>query len=214
MLTTDLEQAIQTHKWWHRIDLGGIVTPGIDDSPTKLRHLHLPERLDGLTVIDCGAWDGYFSFECERRGAERVLATDHYCWTHGGKRGFDIAKQALGSRVEERFAKIEELSQQTVGTFDLALFLGVLYHAQDPMHYLRIMREICSGLLIVETVVDAMDYPRPAMIFYPGSTLNNDATNYWGPNALAVEAMLREVGFPRVKAVDSYYGNRMVFHAR
>ena len=34
----------------------------------------------GKSVLDIGAWDGWFSFEAERRGASRVLATDHYCW--------------------------------------------------------------------------------------------------------------------------------------
>lgn len=95
----------------------------------------------------------------------------------------------------------------------MVLFLGVLYHAEDPMRYLRIVRSLCKGVAFVETVVDALDYPRPAMVFYPDKTLNNDPTNFWGPNRLAVEAMLREVGFRSVTCVDQYYGNRMVFHA-
>ena len=56
--------------WWHRIDLGhGIVTPGLDDSPVKLGTLSFPPNLSGKTVLDIGAWDGFFSFEAERRGA-------------------------------------------------------------------------------------------------------------------------------------------------
>ena len=48
----------------------------------------------GKSVLDIGAWDGWFSFEAERRGAARVLATDHYCWSGegwGSKAGFDHA---------------------------------------------------------------------------------------------------------------------------
>ena len=64
-------------KWHHSIDLGQrIVTPGQDNSPRKLARLNLPRSLEGKTVLDVGAWDGYFSFEAERRGAKRVLATD------------------------------------------------------------------------------------------------------------------------------------------
>jgi tRNA (mo5U34)-methyltransferase len=212
--STIAHQVAEYSGWFHRIDLGqNVVTPGIDDTPLKLKHVHLPPRLDGFSVIDIGAWDGFFSFECERRGATRVVAADWFCWQGTGKRGFEIAREALQSKVEDVNVKVEDMSPEALGTFDLVLFLGVLYHAQDPMRYLRVVRSLCKGTAIIETLVDALDYPRPAMVFYPGRTLNNDATNFWGPNRLAVEAMLREVGFSTVKMVDRYYGNRMVFHA-
>src|SRR4051794_8937861 len=108
--------------WFHKIDLGGgMITPGIDDTPFKLTKLHLPQDLSGKSVIDIGCWNGAFSFECERRGAARVLATDWYCWQGSSKLGFDIAKKALGSRVEELEVKVEEIAAASVGTFDLVL---------------------------------------------------------------------------------------------
>ncbi|HEY8641609.1 MAG TPA: TIGR04290 family methyltransferase, partial [Candidatus Dormibacteraeota bacterium] len=89
-----LKREVAAHRWFHTIDLGdGVVTPGDDDSPAKLRTLGLPDRLDGLSVLDVGAWDGFFSFEAERRGAARVLATDDFCWSGpgwGSKAGFDL----------------------------------------------------------------------------------------------------------------------------
>ena len=200
-------------RWWHSIDLGnGVVTPGRDKSREKLQFYGFPESFAGKTVVDVGAWDGFFSFEAERRGAARVLATDHYCWQYG-RQGFEMARRLLGSRVEDQVIKVEDLSPETVGTFDVVLFLGVLYHAQDPLRYLRNVRSICKGQLILETHVDAEDYSRPAMVFYPGSVLNNDPSNYWGPNRAAVEAMLREVGFPRVEFITNYWGSRIVVHA-
>ena len=36
----------------------------------------LPEDLSGLKALDVGPWDGYFTFELERRGAE-VTAIDY-----------------------------------------------------------------------------------------------------------------------------------------
>jgi len=173
----------------------------------------MPTRLDGWTVIDVGAWDGFFSFVAEQRGAARVLATDYFCWRNGGKSGFDLAKRILNSKVEEMLIPVEDLCPSTVGQFDLVLFLGVLYHAENPLLYLRKIYSICRRMAIVETLVDAMDYARPVAVFYPGATQNNDPTTFWGPNQLAVEAMLHEVGFRTVKPVSRYYGNRMVFHA-
>ena len=173
--------------WFHQIDLGfGVVTPGIDNTPFKIPKLHLPDRLDGKSVIDIGAWNGALSFECERRGARRVLATDWYCWQNGHKRGFDLAKRALRSTVEEKEIKVEDISRETVGIFDLVLFLGVLYHAPDPLGYLRRVREVCGGMVIMETLVDAMDYGRPAMIFYEGSSENNDPSNFFGTQSVGL----------------------------
>lgn len=212
---SSIRDAIGSVGWFHRIDLGeGVVTPGIDDTPLKLSKLHLPTSLHGKTVLDIGAWDGAASFEAERRGAQRVLATDWICWQGQGKSGFSTARRILGSRVQDQDIRVEDISRERLGTFDVVLFLGVLYHAEDPLGYLRRVRDVCHGLAIIETHVDALDYPKPALVFYEGSTLNNDPTNFFGPNQLACEAMLREVGFREVEKVDEYYGNRMVFHAR
>ncbi|HEX3840207.1 MAG TPA: methyltransferase domain-containing protein [Acidimicrobiales bacterium] len=37
-------------------------------------------NFEGLSVLDIGAWDGYYSFLAERNGASRVVALDHYAW--------------------------------------------------------------------------------------------------------------------------------------
>jgi tRNA (mo5U34)-methyltransferase len=221
-----LRRKVASRPWFHTVDLSdGIVTPGCDNSAGKVSYLGLPERLDGLSVLDVGAYDGYLSFECERRGAARVVAADHYCWTYGRsmatKDGFDICKAALGSRVEDVLIPVEEISPERVGTFDLVLFLGVLYHAPDMLRYLRVVRAVCRRQVILETEVDALDYPLPAAVFYPGDTLNHDASNNWGPNLACVEGMLREVGFRKVELICTYNMcrrpgrpfHRAVFHA-
>ena len=77
----DLRAAVARQGWFHTIDLGGgIVTPGRDESPRKLGWIGLPADLSGRSVLDVGAWDGFFSFECERRGAARVVALDGPAW--------------------------------------------------------------------------------------------------------------------------------------
>ena len=82
MAPEELRKQVEAIRWFHRIDLGhGVVTPGLDDTPAKLARLKLPESFAGKSVLDIGAWDGFFSFEAERRGASRVLAVDSFCWT-------------------------------------------------------------------------------------------------------------------------------------
>jgi len=202
----ELRARVAEIQWHHSIDLGhGIVTPGQDNSLRKLARLKLPP-LAGKTVLDVGAWDGFFSFEAERRGAARVLATDSYCWdgSHewGSKRGFELARQVLGSKVEDKLIDVLELSPQTVGVFDIVLFLGVLYHMKHPLLALERVASVTRELMILETMVDLLHYRRPALAFYPGDEVGRDPTNWCGPNPAAVIAMCRTVGFRQVEIVS------------
>jgi tRNA (mo5U34)-methyltransferase len=221
MPATDLQSRVAAIRWYHTIDLGGgIVTRGVDDSPLRLARAQLPESLNGLTVLDIGAWDGFFSFECERRGAARVVAADHFSWHGPGwgtKAGFTLAREALGSRVEDIDIDVMDLSPERVGMFDVVLFLGVLYHLRHPFLALERVASVTRDRLILETVVDLVGLQRPAMAFYPGRELNNDPTNWWGPNIPAVQGMLETLGFKHVTTVGrspntAYRAARAVYH--
>ena len=204
--TAVLMDDINQINWWHRIDLGnGITTPGRDDSPTKLEQIKLPENLNGLSVLDIGAWDGFFSFECERRGANRVVALDKYVWERPdiGKRGFNLARRVLGSKVEDVELQVLDVSPERVGVFDLVLFLGVLYHMRHPLLALERIASVTRKHLILETHVDMNEHDRPVLAFYPEDECASDCTNWFGPNRAAVEAMLKVVGFQKVELVSS-----------
>jgi tRNA (mo5U34)-methyltransferase len=221
MTVPDLERRVAAHRWYHSIDLGGgIVTRGIDDTPVRLARLDLPASLEGLSVLDIGAWDGFFSFECERRGAARVVATDYYSWHGSGwgtKAGFELAREALGSHVEDVDVDVMDIAPGRLGTFDLVLFLGVLYHLRHPLLAIEKIAAVTRGTLILETVVDLVGLGRPAMAFYPDRELNADPTNWWGPNQEAVVGMLKSAGFDDVRVVTPtpgplYRGARAAWH--
>lgn len=198
-----LRREVAGIRWFHRIDLGnGLVTPGEDNTPEKLKTLGLPDDLTGITVLDIGAWDGFFSFEAERRGARRVLATDDFCWSGPGwgtKAGFDLVHRVRNSRVESKEIGVLDLSPETVGVFDLVLFLGVLYHLPHPLLALERVASVTGKQLILETGVDMTWFKKPLLAFYPGAEAAGDPTNWWGPNPAAVKAMLHTVGFRTVK---------------
>ena len=202
----ELRRRVAEVRWFHTIDLGdGVITPGEDDTPAKLRTLHLPQDLTGISVLDIGAWDGFFSFEAERRGATRILATDDFCWGGDGwgtKAGFHLAHRALGSKVESKEIGVLDLSPETVGVFDLVFFLGVLYHMRHPLLALERVASVTGRHLILETGVDMAWFRKPLIAFYPGAEAAGDPTNWCGPNPAAVVAMLKVVGFRRVQVVD------------
>jgi tRNA (mo5U34)-methyltransferase len=203
----ELRQAVAGRTWFHTIDLGnGVRTPGHKDTAAEWEHLHLPD-LAGRSVLDVGAYDGFFSFEAERRGAARVVASDHWVWNWPGSdaRGnFELAWRTLGSRVQMRDIPVEEISPDTLGaTFDVVLFLGVLYHAPDPVGYLRRVRSVTTGIAVVETAVDLLEVPIPAAAYYAGASLNGDAQS---AGRRGDAARCRILSNHRVPAVDREQG--------
>lgn len=206
MQAEELKARVAELRWHHSIDLGnGVVTPGQDNSPRKLGRLKLPDSFAGKTVLDVGAWDGFFSFEAERRGASRVLATDSFMWSGahewGSRRGFDLARTVKGSKVEDRFIDVLDLAPEKIGMFDVVLFLGVLYHMKHPLLAMEHVASVTKEMVILETAVDMLSTRRAAMAYYAGSELGQDPTNWCGPNPAAVVAMLRTVGFRRIEIV-------------
>jgi len=230
-----LEDAVREVVWFHSIDLGdGLVTPGIKSTTQldhELRAFRIPD-LQGKTVLDIGAWDGYFSFAAERLGARRVVALDHYVWSIDladywsevnrgaprrpyqetrhwqpaelpGKRGFEMAREALGSRVEPCVADFMTADLEQIGTFDVVLFLGVLYHLENPFAAIRRLASVTRELAILET--EAIAIPgleqRALWEFFPSDELDGDVTNWWAPNERALKGMCLAAGFHRVDAI-------------
>ena len=250
--------------WFHSIDVGGGVTTGGHKHPdqlaNELRMLGLPD-LHGLSVLDIGAWDGFFSFSAEALGAARVVALDHYAWsvswpavyaynaecqaagvppqphdtipeiwhpdTLPGKQGFDTARRLRNSKVESVVGDFMTMDLAPLGTFDVVLFLGVLYHLMDPFLALRRLAQVTRRLAIVESVcvvVPGMGH-HALCEFLESDELNGDPTNWWAPNRAGMMAMARAAGFTDVTCpfgppedappgeYEWHYG-RAVMHAR
>ena len=173
--------------WWHCIQIGDSVTPGHNvESQDTFDNLGLPDDMKGLTVLDVGAWDGFYSFACEKRGAS-VTASDKFVWqgmdlgnnVRPSDAGFDFAHKHLGSNVKKLTASVEDLDPNIHGKFDIVLMLGVIYHATDPIGYLKKAKDMSNNLVCIETHVDLMDLNFPAARYYIGDELNNDNTNYF-----------------------------------
>jgi tRNA (mo5U34)-methyltransferase len=212
--------------WRHQIQLpDGSVTPGTQDTAAQLAVLGLPNDLTGLTVLDIGCSDGFFAFECERRGAKRVVGFDNYSSPYvGAAHGFEVARQILGSRVELIIGDLTKDLEQ-LESFDLVLFLGVLYHLKDPFGGLERVASVCRGQVIVETAItrpftgwkwSALRRMFPDVLtdrhmVFLGPEINLDPSTWWAQSADCVTAMMRASGFCDVRAVDITW-SRGIFH--
>jgi len=208
--------------WWHSINLGGgIVTPGHKtryEISREAEAIFAPLDLRGRSVLDIGAWNGAFTVEAKRRGAARLLAVDHYTWTHPGfcgKSTFDLVMSRLGIDVETKVLDIEKANAADLGRRQVVLFLGVFYHLFNPISALQLLAEVTEEALVIETHLDLEEIARPAMVFYPDRELGGDSTNWWAPNRPAMEALLRAVGFEKVLYTQNPLAAaaRGIFHA-
>lgn len=201
-----LRSRIAGIKWCHPIELDGVVTRPEwhvrRRFARRLRFLDLPADLTGKSVLDIGSWDGFFAFECERRGAARVLAIDTYAWDTFGMDGFLLAHEVRKSKVEYRRLAAEEIDKATLGTFDLVLMLGVLYHLRSPISVLERVRTVTAGTLVVEThgLVPAMHERYPLISFFPGDGLGSGAAYEFCavPTIECLVQMLHASGFATV----------------
>ena len=227
--------------WFHSIDLGhGVVTPGNKSADRLAQELGIMDLgdLSGRSVLDIGAWDGFFSFSAERLGASRVVALDHYAWsldlpavsayerrcreegrapepwervpevwrpdTLPGKLGFDTARQVLDSRVEPVVGDFMTMDLEPLGRFDVVLFLGVLYHLQDPFVALRRLRQVTKDAALIETAVMVLvgQAGTPLWQLFPSDELDGDPGNWWAPNVAGLVGMCRAAGFREVDVLD------------
>jgi tRNA (mo5U34)-methyltransferase len=230
----ELQAQADALQWFHSIDLGnGVRTKGL--SNVQLPAAQFPD-FSGRTVLDIGAWDGYYSFLAERGGASRVVALDHYAWgvdmvARGGywnecfqngtlpdqsldltefwrpelpgRRGFEFAASAIGSKVEPYLADFTTTDLEAVGTFQVVLYLGVLYHMKEPLTCLERLRAVTTEVAVIETL--ALHMPKygdeSILQFHSGGEMGTDFGNWYEPNMTGLHALCRAAGFSTMRTV-------------
>jgi len=184
--------------WYHRIALpSGTIIPGLQ----TIKHLQwriaqfpVAEDLTGKRVLDIGAWDGWFTFEMERRGAT-VVPIDLNAGTN-----FRLSRELIGSHAEHHILDILDLTLQAFRQFDIVMCFGVLYHLKHPLLAIEKLYEMSSDLVLIESYVSECDRPDspPRMEFYETTELCGQFDNWSGPNIACLLAWCRSTGFAEV----------------
>ena len=192
--------------WYHSFRLpDGTLIDGlqtIEHQEDRFSQFPIPADLSGKKILDIGAWDGWFSFEAERRGAS-VVAVDLVEAPH-----FLEMHKRLGSRVQYRILDVYELPAASLGQFDYVFFLGVLYHIKHPLLALEIVCSLTSEMAIVNSfVVDGDNWQEnigaiPWTEFYETDELGGHLDNWFGPTTGCLIAMCRAAGFARVEVLS------------
>jgi tRNA (mo5U34)-methyltransferase len=203
----DFSQELADKGWYHSFELpDGTRYEGhntLEILRDRYARFPLPPDLRHRRVLDIGAWDGWFSFEAERRGAA-VTAID--CVEIAN---FQTIHRALDSRVDYRILDFYDLPDASLGTFDFVFFLGVLYHLKHPLLALEMVCSLTTDTAIVESfVTDANTWREhsaeiPTLEFYETDELGNQLDNWFGPSVACLMALCRAAGFARVELMHA-----------
>ena len=173
--------------------------------------INLSNDLSGKSVLDLGASDGFYSFECAARGASHVVAVDGPWWMQGKQiEKFYFAKNVFNLEVESRVSFVEEFLSNQQKPFDVTLCLGLYYHLKDPFWVFRKLREttrerlIVSGRFLVNDISDPMGRrdkyeKRTSIDGVPYMVMTNVVAGKWHANLAGLKAMLISSGFSNVE---------------
>lgn len=224
---SELARAVAAIEWYHTIDLGGgVVTPGYYDHRPILHHYNLPERMNGMRVLDIASFDGFWAYEFERRGAAEVVALDIERATEldlpwrirAGMgeaelqrrfgAGFELAHATLGSKVKHVHCNVYDLTPDRLGQFDLVHCGDLLLHLRDPIGALMRIRGVTRGEALVSDVIypDLDRHDGLPIVQYNGGAGENI---WWRLGATALSRMIFDAGFETVHETSRFrYGAR------
>jgi tRNA (mo5U34)-methyltransferase len=172
------------------------------DTLSALGHLENlltgPNRLllDGRgRVLDMGSQDGELAFFLESLGYQ-VVAADHPAYNHNGMRGIRALKAALGSKVEIHEIDVDRPFTLPHDSYELVVFLGILYHLRNPFYVLEELSRRTTNCLLSTRVArclpDGTALPANTALAYllAENELNEDNSNYFIFTEQALRVML------------------------
>jgi tRNA (mo5U34)-methyltransferase len=212
-----VQREVEALGWWyHHFELPSGVWTGDGEPPAydpierwELIEPHLPNDLEGKSVLDVGGNSGYFSLRMKQRGAGRCVMVEPVV---------EFVEQA--NFVFEQFDVDVEVVNEDVHAyclttderFDYVLFLGLFYHLKYPVLVLDRLAEMTTELIFFQSHIqgppaetaepgglgdvereDLQSASFSRMSFIEGA-YRDDLSNWWVPNYEALEPLARSAG--------------------
>lgn len=168
---------------------------GIGDSKSieKLQKLGIPNDLQGKNVLDLGCNEGFYCFECEKRGAKCVgIERDLYWFNEALKRKNE--RSSFVNFINDGWDCLPSLNHK----FDLALFLAAFHYIKD--NQLEVLTNIYNrlsnnGVLILE--IGLLDKDEGSFLIEDVKRPAGDICQF--TNKFTIEKLLHDAGFENVK---------------
>ena len=163
---------------YHTMNINGIKTKNTRTSSEYQKWISqvIPNDLTGKNVLDVGCADGFYSFLCEQRNANRMLAIDyegfdkHKKMPESAKKinpnNFELYKKLLDSKVEYR--KLDVYNIDLIKeTFDFVLFFGLYYHLENLISALKKIYSVVNDSVFLAGHI--LESENPIMYYYDQS---------------------------------------------
>ena len=158
-----------------------------------LDRVGFPKGLTGKTVLDIGCNAGFYSCAAKLRGASSVLGVDYFqhCIDQA-----TFIREILQLDIDFRQGDGEALGG--VGPFDVVINTGVIYHLQNPMHFLSNVARLTREFMFLES--EMLTNPKCAEhAWFIEHEYGGDGSNWWIYGPECVVKMARSVGFARAE---------------
>lgn len=188
--------------WGHDHDFGTFQMKG----KQKDRHYELAQLFMGKgiefkgRVLDVGCWTGGTSLllaamGCEVIGVEEVVHYAEAANYLAAAFGIQDRLRVIPGSLYDIPALSE--SADSMGTFDLALCAGVLYHVSDPLYALRILFELLrdGGKVLIETMISGIE----GCLEYYGPQVPGLGYCWFMLSPEVLRRMMEDVGFTSVQ---------------
>jgi tRNA (mo5U34)-methyltransferase len=166
--TEDVQRRVDELGWWyHHFELPSGVWTGPGEPPAydpverwELFEPHLPDDLQGKSVLDVGGNSGYFSLRMKQRGAGRCLMVEPIV---------EFVDQAtfvfeqFGVEVDVVCEDVHAYCLTTDERFDYVLFLGLFYHLKYPVLVLDRLAEMTKELMVFNSHIEGIPPEAPAV---------------------------------------------------
>jgi tRNA (mo5U34)-methyltransferase len=165
--TEDVQRRVDELGWWyHHFELPNGVWTGTGEPPAydpverwNLFEPHLPDDLEGKSVLDVGGNSGYFSLRMKQRGAGRCVMVEPVV---------EFVDQAnfvfeqFGVEVDVVCEDVHAYCLTTDERFDYVLFLGLFYHLKYPVLVLDRLAEMTKELIFFNSHIEGIPPEAPA----------------------------------------------------
>ena len=198
----------------------GYVTKGAKSVIQTMKRLGMPVDLEGKRVLDIAPWNGFFSFECARRGAAEVVSLGPDDPTETGY--YKVRELLELDNCKYIRASVYDLDPSVHGTFDTVLFLGVIYHLRHPLLALDKIYEVATRDLYVDgPIIEGVQFQqsRPAdlrqklealgpairdlpLAYFTKSAETGDPYNWFLLNGPALHDFVESSGFSVTRTGD------------
>jgi hypothetical protein len=160
----DIESRILSRKWFYHFTLpSGAVTE--IDYPEEIAAIHptreqmmesvlepmFAGRWGEITGVDLACHQGYFSNVLAAKGCRRVLGIDA---REEHVRDAELIRAAYDRKnLEFRAGDVTTLEPAQLGTFDIVLMFGLIYHLENPIAAIRVARALTRRICLIETQI-------------------------------------------------------------